>query len=412
MGLRCAVILPRYGSSLGGGAETLTRELFLKLVEDGTFSESEVWTTTAKDHRTWANDLPSGASIEDGVVVRRFEVDERDLEPFIRAEHRMARGEQLSLEEQFAWMENSVNSRKLYKHIEEYGPSYDLLLFAPYLFATTFWGAQICPERSILIPCLHDEPYAYQKIFGVLFSKVRGLFFNAEAERKLASELYPNSKIYERSGVVGLGFAPKNISPNYDETLRERGLKEDSYILYSGRKELGKNLDLLIEYYESLGEGIRANLRLVLIGSGEVHFRGSLPEGAIDFGFVTEEEKLNLMAGALALVQPSTNESFSIVLLEALQQKTPVIVHSHCRVTSEHVRAGNCGLSFGTKDEFKAVVKLFAEEPNTVKHLGEQGALYVEQMYSWEAVTSRAREALEKIGILRGEVQKNYVRQA
>lgn len=376
--MRVALVLPRYGRNLGGGAETLSRELFLELIKRGTIEQGEVWTTCAVDHRSWANSLPAGESVEDGVTVRRFPVDDRDLEPFIKAEQKMARGERLSVSEQLEWMGGSVNSRGLYQFIQQQGLNFDLLIFAPYLFATTFWGAQIHPERSVLIPCLHDEAYAYQEVIGVLFNKVSGLLFNTEAEQRLAERLYPG--VSARSEVVGMGFS---ADPPVARKFREK-----PYLLYSGRKELGKNLGLLLEYYEGLPDSVRENLELVLIGSGEVDFRKLLPAGVVDLGFVDEEEKLQLMRSALALVQPSTNESFSIVLLEALLQETPVLVHSECAVTAEHAKNGNCGLEFANQLEFKAVIEVLSSDIAT--RLGEQGRRYVLERYSWDAVCDRA----------------------
>jgi len=394
MGLRVAFVLPRYGKSLGGGAETLSRELFLRLIDSGIVSEGEIWTTCALDHRTWENHFPTGESLEDGIVVRRFPVDERDVEPFLRAEHKMAAGDKLTLPEQLKWIENSVNSKGLYSHIATKGPEFDLIFFAPYLFATTFWGALIYPEKSVLIPCLHDEAYAYNEIFSILFRKVAGFFFNAFAELELAEKIFPGLHSAERGGVVGMGLPldpPANVPTDFFEKF---GLREKHYFLYSGRKELGKNVDLLLSYYEELPAD---KLPLILIGSGSVDFRGTLPEGVRDLGFVSEEEKRFLMRGALALIQPSVNESFSIVLLEALVQETPVVVHGQCAVTASHASEGSCGLQFVNDLEFKSVIEFLTKNPHLAQTLGMQGRAYVEREYTWEAVLGRAKLILEKI---------------
>ena len=78
MTLSIAAVLPRYGADLGGGAEALVRSLLLKLAErEGAQARIEVWTTCARDHRTWANELPAGRTMEDGISVYRFPVDPR-----------------------------------------------------------------------------------------------------------------------------------------------------------------------------------------------------------------------------------------------------------------------------------------------------------------------------------------------
>ena len=168
--LRLAFVLPRYGKALGGGAETLlgslARELAAKpYLDQFEVEKVEVWTTCALDHRTWENELKQGVGEEDNIVVRRFLVSPRNLDAFIESELLIAEGRPLSSEQQLSWLEQSVNSHDLYEHIAKHAKDFDFILFAPYLFGTSFWGPLIAPERSILVPCLHNEPYAYQPVF-------------------------------------------------------------------------------------------------------------------------------------------------------------------------------------------------------------------------------------------------------
>ncbi len=394
-----AIVLPRYGAELGGGAETLVRSLILALKEQDQLSgfsrKIEVWSTCAKDHRTWDNYYEAGDSIEDGIAVRRFKVDERDLEVFITSEMSIQRAKPLSLEGQLNWLGAGVNSSDLYRHIISQGEKFEAIVFAPYLFATTFWGSLIYPERSLLIPCLHNEAYAYLDVIRELFSRVRGLIFNAASEMQLAAELYGKDKIISKGAVVGMGFSKSET--NCCEISQRLPFKEQSYLLYSGRKEQGKNLDLLISYF-SENKAEFPGLKLVLIGSGEINFLKELPEDVIDLGFVSAEEKMSLMKNALALCQPSTNESFSIVLMEAWQMGTPVIVHGNCAVTREHVLQSNGGLFFSNKKDFVAVLKYLRNNKDQSRILGKQGKQYVEEVYSWKAVLDRLDTAFTKFG--------------
>lgn len=387
---KLAVVLPRYGASLGGGAEALARSLVLDIVGKGTngpeFADCvEVWTTCARDHRTWANELPAGATTEDGVVVRRFPVDDRNVSIFIAAEQKMASGLKLSIEEQLDWLTHSVNSTELYRHIAEHGAEFDAILFAPYLFATSFWGPLIHPEKSILIPCLHNERYAYQEVFQYLFGKVAGVFFNAKPEQDLAHAIYKFNSETLPSAVIGMSFPPV--------TLTQRQAPARPYLLYSGRKEQGKNLDLLIQAYSEIRESLDFELDLVLTGAGDINFLESLPAGVIDKGFVSEEEKERLMRNALALCQPSVNESFSIVIMEAWLRETPVIVHEQCAVTKHHVVSSAGGLYFSNAHELAAGVRYLHDNAKAARALGENGRRYVQEQYSTQAVLERLARA-------------------
>ena len=359
----------------------------------------EVWTTCALDHRTWANHYAPGTLIDNGILVRRFPVAERNLEVFINFELNMAQGLSSNLAQQLDWLENSVNSHELYRHIYLHQNEFDAILFAPYLFATSFWGALIAPQKSILIPCLHNEAYAYLEVFRYLFGKVRGFIFNAEKERELTAAIYNISDLEQKSAVVGMGFIPSLKQENSDDALRE-----NPFLLYSGRKETGKNLDLLIECFVKYREAYpQSKLELCLMGSGSIDFLKELPAGVIDLGFVSEEEKEKLMSQALALCQPSTNESFSIVLMEAWLRKTPVIVHENCAVTADHAIKSGGGLYFSNEEDFIAVADLLYRDKVLATEMGEAGYRYVTSEYCWEAVGQRLVEGLDKI--LRREIE-------
>jgi len=405
-----AVVLPRYGRNLGGGAETLVKRLVDDVVEDGSIANNiEVWTTCATDHRTWANFHSEGIDEVDGVTVRRFAVDQRDLEGFIRYEHLMAEGKILSPAEQLQWLSESVNSKGLYRHIATHGAEFDFILFAPYLFATSFWGALIHPERSVLLPCLHNEHYAYQDVFRYVFAKIKGLIFNAHAEKELAAQLYKLPELEQKSAVVGMSFyKPPHLDLSKISSARVlKFLESDApYILYSGRKEQGKNVGLLIDCYRNYkAERPNSKVELCLIGSGDLDFYGALPEGVSDLGFVSEEEKLYLMKQASVLCQPSINESFSIVIMEAWQQQTPVLVHANCAVTREHVVNSGGGLYFANGVEFNAAVDKLLE-PEFAAQVGNCGEKYVAETYCPKAVCQRFVNALKQFKALAEDNEK------
>ncbi|MCB0345288.1 MAG: glycosyltransferase family 4 protein [Bdellovibrionales bacterium] len=396
---RIAVVLPRYGESLGGGAETLTKAVLERMVEDaaGEIERAEVWTTCAIDHRTWENELPAGSCEIGGIRVKRFPVDKRNLEIFIRAEHSMRDGMPLTIDQQLDWLANSVNSNLLYEHIAEHGKEFDLILFAPYLFATSFWGALIHPDRSVIIPCLHNEHYAFQEVFAFLFSQVRGLLFNAEPEKELAEQLYGRAVISDKATVVGMGFdRPGDSQGQLPDELRGK-----RFILYSGRKETGKNLDLLIDGFEGFSQREESEgVYLAIIGSGSIDFRPELPPRVLDLGFVSEETKEALMREAMFLCQPSVNESFSIVMMEAWLRGTACVVHADCAVTRDHVVRSGGGLFFAGREEFETVLSELVANPELCNTLGDAGRRYVERQYSWDAVLSRLSSAFDVCGLL------------
>lgn len=379
-----AFVAPRCGSDIAGGAEALMFNLALQLKNRG--YDIEIIATCAKDNRSWENYYPEGQSIEKGLCIRRFLVNERNLESWIPKQLRIQDGFLLSVDDQLEWLKESVNSDSLYEYIAANGSKYEALFFGPYMFGTTFWGSQIHPHKSFLFPCLHAEIYAELDVIQVMMKNVAGLVFNANAEKDLAESYYGELK----GAVVGLGFDFK------EEVKRASYFQEVfPYIVYLGRKETGKNVQTLVDYFiQSKNSNlIPKELKLVVVGPGDfsdLHRPNALDrDDIIDIKHVTEEEKEALLQHSLYLCQPSLNESFSIVLMEAWLQEVPVLVHSNCAVTKEHVLNSGGGLYFDSVLEFAECTKLFLSDADLKKQMGKAGKDYVKKTYNWPAVIER-----------------------
>ena len=383
-------MVPRYGPDVVGGAETLVRGLAGHLAAGG--APVEVLTTCARDHLTWRNALRPGASTDQGVTVRRFPVKPRNERRFAWLHQRILRGGRLDLEDQLRWAEESVSSPELYRHLVGHRAAYDLVCFAPYLFGTTLWGVHMVPERAVLIPCLHDEPFAHLDVVRAVFQACRGFIFNAPPEAQLAEKLYGLGD--RPAGVVGLGFDPP--PPTDPEGFRRRHGLTGPLLLYLGRKEAGKNVPLLIQYARRYRETHGAELTLALAGDGPVTVPPGTP-GIRDLGYLDRSEKAAAYAAATVVCQPSVNESFSIVLMEAWLAGTPVLVHAGCAVTTHHVFRAHGGLAFGDYYEFAEALSLLLEDGARRARLGAQGRRYVEAEYSWPAVTARLAATLERL---------------
>jgi len=388
--IRVAFVVPRYGDGIVGGAETLTRGLAEHLAAAG--APVEVLTTCARDHLSWTNALRPGATVDNGVTVRRFPVRPRNVRRFDWLQKRILTRGQLGIEDQLRWAEESVASPELFAHLVRRRTTYDVVCFAPYLFGTSLWGAQLVPERAVLIPCLHDEPFAYLDVVRAMFAACRGFIFNSPPEAALAEKLYG---LGERpAGVVGLGFDP--APPVDGEAFRRRHRLEGPLLLYLGRKEAGKNVHLLIEYARRYRETHRREVTLVLAGDGPVTVPPGT-DGVRDLGYLDRADKAAAYAAATVVCQPSLNESFSIVLMEAWLAGTPVLVHARCPVTLHHVLAAGGGLAFEDFYEFAGALDRLLDDPPLRRRLAAQGRAYVEQEYAWPAVTARLHATLGKL---------------
>lgn len=390
MKLRLAFVTPRFlETGAAGGAETLLKHLAQRAVAAG--HVVEILTTCARDHFTWENTQPPGMRVFNDLTVHFFPVNEdRDLDTFVQIQQSISHGAPVSRKEQEAWIRNSVNSRAMMEHLRTSIDHYDFLLAGPYLFGVTWSVATAHPEKTLLVPCLHDEPFAYLEIFHEMLHQARGCLFNTRTEQALAEDLcaFPP----HRGRVVGMGIDPFEADPH---AFARRHNIERPYLLYAGRRESMKGTPMLTDYVDAFRRRTGRDLLLVMTGSGPIEAPDSLLPHLLDVGFVSESEKHEAMAGALAFCHPSRNESLGIVLLEAWLAGRPALVSTGGAVLVEHCRACGGGLWFRNYPEFEAELLLLMDRPELATAMAQQGRAYVERAYSWNAIDRRFIAALE-----------------
>jgi glycosyltransferase involved in cell wall biosynthesis len=394
---RIAFVVPRYGLDVLGGAETFARQFAEHLshaypAQDRSPGEVDVTvlTTCARNLLTWRNEYPMGESRVNQVRVIRFPIDHRcrDAHLFQRLTDRFNRGEPASCADQTAWLEHSAHSPDLYLHLARHGNEYDLLIFLPYLFGTTVYGSAIWPDKSVICPCLHDEPYAYFDDLRRALLTVRGLMFISPAEQALAEKKL--GVRHPAAHLVGLGL--DEFAADGERFRRKFGLDEP-FVLYAGRLDPMKNVMQLLTFFLAYRQARPdRDLKLVLAGSGPLR----LPDhpDLVSLGFLDPADLHDAYAAALVLCQPSLVESFSIVLMEAWLAGTPVLVHGDCPVTRDHVLRSNGGLYFTSAAEFGEALDWLLNHDQARQQMGAMGRAYVQRECEWRAVLQRFREGL------------------
>jgi glycosyltransferase involved in cell wall biosynthesis len=390
---RIAIVPPRYGEDVVGGSEAVMREAAHGLAGRGW--QVEVLTTCVRDHFTWANDYPAGTFETDGIVVRRFPtVHEPNRAARDAVERRIQLGLRVTPEEELTWLTGFFRVPDLFHHLVAEAESYRAIVFSPYLFWTTVVGVSAAPGRTVVVPCLHDETYAYLSVFRPVLAGAAQVWFLSEPEHQLAHRLGP---VAPEHRVVGSGVV---IPKAYDTAgFRARfGLGERPFVLYAGRRERGKGWDDLLAGYSWAVTRLGLDLDLVTVGVGEVRPPAEVANHVIDLGFLPADEIGNAFAAAAAYLQPSPNESFSRTVMEAWLAGTPVIASTQSEVVSWHCRRSGAGLLYANHAELAECLALVAEAPGVLRHLAERGREYVLANYTWSAVLDRMEAGLEVMG--------------
>ena len=381
---RIAFTCQRYGPEVNGGAELHCRQLAERL---SAFYDVTVYTTCAKDYMTWKNEYPAGEEEINGVRVKRFPVaKERDQEAFARLSQAVFhdplhtdRQEQEWIDEQGPYCPGLISALK-----EEHG-QYKRVLFMTYLYYLTARGLPLDFRNAVLIPTLHDEPPAYLRHYGTVFAAAKEIAWNTEEEKRFAEERFPAVK--DTPGIMaGVGIdGPQGELPEIPEAIR--GVP---YLVYAGRIDESKGCGDMFRYFLRYKQENPGDLKLVLMGKPVME----IPEDGdiVSLGFVTDGMKFAVMKEALALVLFSRFESLSMVVLESMLMRRPVLVDGACEVLKGHCRRSGAGLYFDNYPEFACAVKWMEAHPEEYAAMRRNGEKYVRENYRWDVIADRYRQ--------------------
>jgi glycosyltransferase involved in cell wall biosynthesis len=382
--MKIAFVIPWYGADIGGGAEAEARRTAEHLCRAGL--PVEVLTTCVRDFSSdWSQNYHRpGVSVENGVLVRRFPVRRRDRLAFDAVNWKLMQGQPITVTEEETYVRENVCSPALTEYVADQGDAYRFC-FIPYMFGTTYWGMAAYQGQAYLIPCLHDEAYARLGVFRRMFASAKKLILHTPAELTLARSLYDladDAPVLLGEG-VDTDFTADGVA------FRKKYQIEAPFLLYAGRKDHGKNVEQLVDFFRRYRARRGDVCELILIGGGSLPFALSLDEGIRELGFVPLQDKYDAYAAATVLCQPSLQESFSLVIMEAWVVKTPVLAHANCAVTREHCTRSNGGLYFASYAEFEACLDLLLGRSELRNALGHNGQRYVLENYHWDVVVDR-----------------------
>ncbi len=379
------MVASRYGDDVLGGAEAVLREMAIRLQSRGW--PVEILTTTSVDLYRPSNAIPPGTSNDGGLTVRRFPIAPPERGPDLIG-HRILAGESVPVLDQMQWMNTGMRSPDFFEHLSSHVRDYSALICAPYMSWMSFACAELAADRTILMPCLHDEPFARLELFRSEFEDVRGLWFLSDPERDLAARLF---SLPSQAEVIGCGVEPPSTFDAAGFCLRH-GV-DDGFILYAGRREWMKGWNDLLANLSFAADRLGRTLRLVTCGAGDP---GPAPSGVelVDVGFLPAWERWNAFAAASITLQPSSNESFSLSVLESWAAGTPVVANADSDVVAWHCQRSEGGLAYRNRYEFAVCLSVLLDSDELRRSLADRGREYVTARYGWSAVLDRMEQTL------------------
>ena len=233
-------------------------------------------------------------------------------------------------------------------------------------------------NRTYPFKLLKKLPY-WALIEGPMLRGSTAVLFTSSMERDLAPRSFPDSTW--KSRVIPFG----TLGPPGEETeelaaFRSRmpQLAEEPFLLFAGRLHPKKGCDMLLRAYAAVSQ--RHHLpKLVFAGPDSVGWQARLRRLAQDLGIAGDvfwagmlvgPEKWGAFRAAQAMILPSLQENFGIVVAEALSCGTPVLLSDQVNIAAD---VHSCAAGLVEADTLKGTQRLLER---------------------WASLTSEEREAM------------------
>ena len=387
--MNVAIVVQRYGADISGGAELHARYIAERL---SSRIQVRVLTTCARDHLTWRNEFPPGADEVNGIPIERFRVArERSLRDFgIRSRRVFTRYH--SLQEELDWLQSEGPvSPDLLARLQRSAGEFDFVVLFSVRYHQAYYGARAIPGRAVLVPTAEREPALALAIFQPIFRGVRAIMYNSLEERAAIQGLAHNEDV--PGVVVGVGsMIPAATDP---QRARQAFSLSRPFVLYVGRVEENKGCAELFDYFQRYLESSRRDLDLVLIGTPAMPIP-SHPR-IRHLGFVSDQDKFDVLAAAAALVMPSYFESLSMVALEAWALGRPVLANGRCDVLQGQCIRSNAGLYYESAGDFAAALDRLLDDAGMSDAMGRNGRQYFTQHYSWPVIERKYLDMFDRL---------------
>lgn len=260
-----------------------------------------------------------------------------------------------------------------------------VVLLVPHLFGGTAFRQERPPVAATVWAAERLMPAAYRDSEVIAISKsTADDLVDRGFDRGRITVSYP--------GIDGRFYRP---SPGVERFERPT-------LLYAGRLERYKNLDLVLRALARL-RASGTEVRLVVIGKGtdEARLRSLAARLEVDelvrfAGYVSEEEKRDLLRRAWAHVYPSPKEGWGISNVEAAACGTPSLA-SDAPGLRESVIDGRTGflVPVGGVEDWADRIARLCDDSELREHLAE-GALAHAARFTWERTADETEDVLRR----------------
>lgn len=391
-----------------GGSERYVREMGLRLACHG--HAATVWTSTLIDvEGFWERGRPAvgeGIQDDDGVRVHRFLPQVLPLHGLISRAVGLVPWAPASL----GLAPPGLIMPTLWRAVRA-ARDFDVIHAAAYpsLMYLGASAARRSGAKLVLMPCSHPGVGSAEHVAARLPRQLVTLYRRADSIVALTCrerDMLVQAGISEgRIAVTGAGVDPAACEGADGARFRRaHGLSGRTPVLaFIGHKTAGKGALHLLDACRTL-LACRHDLVVAMTGSATDAFERAyraLPETArrrvLNLS-LSEQEKHDMLAASSALVLPSRDDSFGIVLLEAWLHSRPVI-GAHAGGIPAVIDDGVTGLlvPYGDVPAIIRAVDRLLDHPEEAAHMGALGREQVLARHTWDDVYRRLAPVYEGV---------------
>lgn len=274
------------------------------------------------------------------------------------------------------------------------------------------------PTRRPLVVTVHDmTPVVRPEFYRAdhRWALRRGISHAAaDAELIIAVSEWTASLLHERAGVerARIRVIPNGVSERFraagadarvEPALQRFGVERGRYVLALGQLTPRKNLTTLLRAMACIDPGLLGEPALVVAGGpgpDAATISKLVGELGLDArvrlaGFVDDDTAAALLAGAVALVHPSSDEGFGLTPLEAMAAGTAAIV-SRAASLPEVVGDGALLVDPDDVDGWAGAIELLATDGAARARLVEAGRVQQAQ-FTWAETARRTLAAYDEV---------------
>ncbi len=268
----------------------------------------------------------------------------------------------------------------------------------------------ISPGGALYKDAIYMKSQNVKKLYFHLIAKhcvrrANAIFYTTEDERDNVADFL---KLDNKSSIIPIG-----VDLNEYKKLPEKGLfkskysilKDKRYILFLGRINKKKGVDILVEAFKELAKDYN-DLYLVIAGPDNDGYKKKIEKKLKDYcllekvlfpGILSEQEKLSAYVDAEAYVLSSYSENFAVTIIESIACGTPVVISNKIGIF-EIIQKYDAGVivDLNSRDLYRGI-KTLLEDPVIGAQFVENGRRLIEEKYDIAKVADLQIKAYEDI---------------